>query len=148
MAKPVSVFSAARRIGETSGWTLTNLQMQKICYMTHMYYLGQKEEPLIHCRFEAWDFGPVCPDLYHRLKEYGSDPIPLNPLSFALPVADDHPGVEYLDAGVTQLPRTRLVAITHWEKGAWHEKYIPGVQGIHISDSDILNEYRKRMEGK
>ncbi|MCY4150818.1 MAG: DUF4065 domain-containing protein [Aestuariivita sp.] len=146
MANPVSVFSAARRLGGRSGWTLTHLQMQKLLYMSHMYYLGENNEPLVNGRFEAWDYGPVCPDLYHHLKIYGSDRVPQAALSFAPSVSDDHPGAVYLDAAVEDLPRHRLVAMTHWSHGAWSKKYKSGVMGVLLSSDDIMEEYKKRME--
>lgn len=145
MAEPVSVFTAAKRLGDHSGWTLTHLQMQKLLYMSHMYYMGKNNEPLVDARFEAWDYGPVCPDLYHRLKIYGSDRVPQEALSFASPIPDDHPGAIYLDAAVEDLPRHRLVAMTHWTHGAWSKKYKSGVMGVLLSSRDIMEEYQRRM---
>ena len=145
MAKPISIFSAAKRLGEKSEWNLTHLQMQKMCYMAHMFYMGARAEQLIDSHFEAWDFGPVCPNLYHRLKVHGADCVPPDALAFARPVPDDHPGAEYLDAAVDQLPRNRLVAITHWENGAWLKNFEPYSRGIKIPNEDILAEYNLRQ---
>ena len=145
MSEPISIFCAAKRLGERSGWTLPHLQMQKMLYMSHMYYMGETNEPLVTEYFEAWHYGPVCPDLYHLLKIHGADHVPQETLSFAPSVPGDHPGIEYLDAAVEELPRRKLVAITHWSRGAWAKRYKSGVLGIRLSNEDIMEEYTTRM---
>ena len=144
MSEPISVFSAARRLGEHSGWDLTNLHMQKLLYLAHMYYLGANKEPLVDGDFEAWDYGPVQPKLYHYLKRYGADIIPSAALSFAIPV-ENKTACVYLDAVVDQLPRSRLMAITHWEEGAWAKNYERGSMGILLTNTAIAEEYENRM---
>ncbi|RWO77206.1 type II toxin-antitoxin system antitoxin SocA domain-containing protein [Mesorhizobium sp.] len=62
------VLSAAKHLAKQSGWSLSNLELQKILYLAHMFYLGRTGEPLVSGHFEAWDYGPVHPDLYHRVK--------------------------------------------------------------------------------
>ena len=39
----MSILSVAKRLGERSGWTLTNLQMQKMSYIAHNVLLGRDE---------------------------------------------------------------------------------------------------------
>src|SRR5690606_7691743 len=70
----ISVFSAARYLCEKSGWTLSNLQLQKLVYLAHMVHLGSvdREKGLIRERFEAWDYGPVSPALYSEARAFGS----------------------------------------------------------------------------
>ncbi len=144
----VSIFTIAKRLCEKSGWTLSNLELQKMAYITHMFYMGQHEqhEPLSGGAFQAWNYGPVDPDLYHLIKRFGFDPIPEGYFDFAADISDAHPGTRYLDDAVENLPRHRLVAITHWEHGAWRKNYIPNVRGIQIPNADILEEYKKRQK--
>ena len=143
MSKLVSVFSAARRLGEQSGWTLTHYHMQKYLYLAHMFYLGRTGEPLVDGSFEAWEFGPVHPELHHLLKWYGAESIRPEALAFAQPV-ENEAGCVYLDAVVKQVPKDNLLAITHWEEGAWAKKYQPGAEGMLLSDASIMDEYRNR----
>lgn len=143
----MSILSAAKRLGERSGWTLTNLQMQKMSYIAHMFYLGETDgEPLVDGTFQAWDYGPVHPVLYHIAKRYGADPVQPEAFTSVEAVPDAHPGARLLDQTVDQLPRNKLVAITHWKEGAWASNYDPSFRNALIPNDDILAEYNLRME--
>ena len=144
----VSIFTIAKRLCEQSDWTLSNLELQKMAYICHMFYMGdhEKQEPLSGGIFQAWDYGPVDPDLYHLLKKFGPDPVTPESLEFPADIPESHPGTKYLDEAVEFLPRNRLVAITHWEHGAWRKNYIPRVRGRQIPNKDILEEFQKRKE--
>ena len=141
----ISALVAGRRMGLRSDWTLTNLAMQKLLYIAHMLYMGEREGlPLVLGHFEAWEFGPVHPELYHVVKRFGAAPITRIP-GCKEDVTDIGAG-SHLDAVVDRLSDSspRLVAITHWEKGAWQRFYVPGARGIIIPNSAILQEYRDR----
>ena len=142
----VNVLSAAKRLGERSDWTLGNLQMQKMVYIAHMFFMGDTGPPLVAGTFQAWDYGPVHPKLYHTLKQFGADPVEPHGLMLVDAVPDSHPGARYLDSAVDQLPIRRLVAITHWKHGAWAKNYVPYERSSRISNEDILDEYRLRKE--
>ncbi len=115
----VSIFTIAKRLCEQSDWKLSNLELQKIAYICHMFYMGEheKHEPLSGGIFQAWDYGPVDPDMYHLLKAFGSGHVQPESLEFPADIPKSHPGTKYLDEAVEFLPRNRLVAITHWERG-------------------------------
>lgn len=141
----VSVFAAAKRLGEQSDWSLSNLEMQKLLYLAHMFHLGKYGTPLILGYFEAWDYGPVQPDLYHRAKIYGSSPV--ENIFHSASEVPNGTEAELIDEAVKHLSHNRpgrLVAITHWDKGAWAKHYVPGARGVVIPDEDILEEYRER----
>ena len=141
----IDALAAGKRLGEHSNWKLSNLAMQKLLYIAHMYHLGLYDEPLVFGAFEAWDYGPVHPSLYHEVKMFGAAPVH--------DVFDSVPGVEegtesqLLDAAGDQLSKStaRLVAITHWKKGAWALYYRPGIKGISIPNEAIIEEYLLRV---
>ena len=54
---------------------ITPMQLIKLVYIAHGWYLALKDKPLIEDNVEAWQFGPVIPELYHEFKYYGSEPI-------------------------------------------------------------------------
>ena len=141
----VPVLSAAKRLCEKSDWTLTNLHVQKLLYIAHMFYMGQNEgEPLVTGHFEAWAFGPVHPKVYHAAKVCGSDPVEPYVFQSDESLEDGSMRVKYLDEAVEKLPLNQLVTITHWKKGAWRKNYRSYMRNIIIPNLDILEEYRER----
>ena len=142
----ISILEAAKHLGKQAGWSLSNLKMQKILYIAHMYHLGNYDSPLVQGFFEAWDYGPVHPDLYHRAKVFGADPVGNIFHSFK-DLEDEGTEKRLLDAAAKQLSvisSAQLIATTHREGGAWAKHYVPGVRGIEIPNEDILKEYRER----
>ncbi len=54
---------------------LTNMKVNKLLYFAQGHYLGKYGKPLFQDTFEAWEHGPVIPDVYAKYKEYGDEPI-------------------------------------------------------------------------
>lgn len=141
----IDLYSAVKFICMESGWTASNLKVQKILYMSHMVFMGRTEQRLVDTFFEAWDYGPVEPNLYHRVKAFGSKPIPdifgnvPAPSGSELDVLAE--ACNYL---LGKMPG-ELVSITHYERGAWAKSYIPNMIGVKIPDKDILSEYKERF---
>ena len=48
---------------------ITNLKMQKLLYYAQAHYLANTNEPLFQNAIEAWDKGPVVPDIYYKYSE-------------------------------------------------------------------------------
>jgi len=79
------------RVSEVSGFILqlgktndnegpdliTNLKMQKLVYYCQGFHLALYGKPLFPETIEAWEYGPVCPDLYQKLKLHKSEPLPV-----------------------------------------------------------------------
>ena len=140
----ISANKAVRRLCELNDWTLTNLEANKLLYFAQMIALGERGEPLVAGNFEAWDFGPVLPSVYHDAKLFGNRPI--KPFMFRGHGEID--GWEDVFERVMEefggLTSGRLVAESHWRKGAWAKHYRPGARDIQIPNDDIAAEYRQR----
>ena len=54
---------------------ITNLKLQKILYFAQAYYLAKVGKPLFSNKIEAWEYGPVIPEIYQKFKKHGSDSI-------------------------------------------------------------------------
>ncbi|MCW3104971.1 MAG: phage-associated protein [Bacteroidetes bacterium] len=54
---------------------VTQMKLQKLVYFAHGIHLAQYNSPLINEKFQAWEYGPVVPEIYASYKIYGSDPI-------------------------------------------------------------------------
>lgn len=55
----VSSIDASKTLCELSGWQTSNLRLQKLLYIAHMYYMRGGKGDLVRENFEAWKFGPV-----------------------------------------------------------------------------------------
>jgi uncharacterized phage-associated protein len=143
----ISTFQAAKTICNLSNWTISNLPLQKLLYLAHMYHLGEYNEPLITGQFEAWDLGPVEPSLYHKIKAYGNQPIVD---IFYCAILDNNSNefksLETVYKQFKDSPPGKLVSITHDDNGAWALNYKPNIHGLIISNEDILNEYKYRTK--
>ena len=143
----ISSLQAGRTLCELSGWTVSNLRLQKILYLAHMIHLGKTDGvPLVSDHFEAWMYGPVAPNLYRRVKVYGREAV--GDVFWEKSVQEGRPEFETLRETMTatrNLSGAQLISLTHWEHGAWHKAYQGGKRGIVIENDLILEEYRARQ---
>ncbi|MCH9845266.1 MAG: DUF4065 domain-containing protein [Alphaproteobacteria bacterium] len=133
----------AKTLSELVDWNITNLQLQKILYITHMFYIGRELGPkLIREEFEAWDYGPVIPVVYRELKSFGSSNI-LNIFTTNRLKEDeiDYTFLREITNDLKEYTGGELVSITHHPEGAWHKCYKENVKGIVIPTEEIKNEY-------
>ncbi len=139
----ITALQAARRICELSNWNITNLKLQKMLYLIHMFYLGKRGNPLIEEEFEAWDYGPVVPILYHRVKTFSDRPIQN---VFNIEIDNNLPEIIFLNDEYKELNAKSpwdLVLMTHLKNGAW-EKHYKNKEFENrniISNKSILDEY-------
>ena len=54
---------------------ITNLKLQKVLYFAQAYYLSKIGKPLFSDNIEAWEYGPVIPEVYRKYKSHASNPI-------------------------------------------------------------------------
>lgn len=140
--------SVAKYICEKSGWSVSNLELQKLMYLAQMIHMGRYDGKLLFDgSFQAWDYGPVEPDLYHRVKSFGSSSVKdvfYNAKGFQ---EDDYRRKVMDDVCERFLKFSAgdLVEITHSDIGAWAEHYVPGLRNVRIPDQDIKTEYDRRQ---
>lgn len=124
---------------------VTNLSLNKLLYIAHMMYLGNCNEPLTTREFEAWDYGPVEPDLYHKLKAYGSKSVPdIFPYESFSPDENEYEVIADVANTLGKVRSGVLVSLTHWEHGAWSRVYQQGIRGIQIPNEYVLEEFNLR----
>jgi uncharacterized phage-associated protein len=144
----VTVSTAADYLSKLSGRRLTNLELQKILYMADMNLVGQRNVRLVDEDFEAWDYGPVLPSLYHRCKAFGSKPVP-GIFWDAEKIVDSSIEEKMLKLAWEKLRDStpgQLVDTTHSEKGAWVRRYRAGARNVKITTRDMIEEYGRRAE--
>jgi uncharacterized phage-associated protein len=141
----ISAMAAAKRLCAVSGWSLSNLKMQKLLYLAHMVHLGRTGLPLINGHFEAWEYGPVEPDVYRRARVFGRDPVGnIFHLVGDIPAGTEAVAIDDVHSAYGHAQPGQLVAMTHQNGGAWARYYRQGERGIRIPDEAILQEFRVR----
>lgn len=67
----VTIGNVIIRYGMQEGRRLTNVELQKLLYMTQLIHVGLTGNPLFLNKMEAWDSGPTIPDAYAAYREFG-----------------------------------------------------------------------------
>lgn len=146
----LTVADAILKIAKANGKSLTPMQLVKLTYIAHGWSLGLRNKDLFQNRIEAWQYGPVIPDLYHATKSYGRKPIPLDL------VDDADSGVSEEDIAFLKdvfnkyghLDGIQLSYLTHQSGTPWDRVYMPGIYGIEIPDSLIQLHYRGLLDAR
>jgi len=125
--------------GEVEG--VTNLKLQKILYFIEAYSLSVNGKSLFSDSIEAWEYGPVIPNVYHQFKSQGSSPI----IDKNVTVKMDKKTADLI-SGVwetfNKYSASRLVDITH-RHDPWKKTYEKNKKmGLKSSISrDLMKEY-------
>lgn len=118
------------------GKTISNLKLQKILYFVQAEFLVSKGEPCFREPIEAWDFGPVVPEVYHRYKVYGSASIPCIERQLYYPFSEnDRVMIDGIVDECAKYSASMLVEMTH-RQAPWKNAYRP-YASTEISNASI-----------
>ena len=154
----ISCLQGAKTLVQISEEKLTHIQIQKILYLAQMLFIGENgfKSSLIRNKFLAWKYGPVAREVYDHLNgRYGKNPVPREAF-------DDIVGIMNEETKEAEKPEYEthvkclkkaydtwgniepfdLVAITHWQKGAWRNTV--RVKKIEIDNELIKEEFDAR----
>jgi uncharacterized phage-associated protein len=138
------------------GRALTPMQLLKLVYIAHGWFLGYFKKPLICERVQAWRYGPVIKSLYDGLKHYGSGavraPLPISSLPWQKENALDIETQGLLDSvwnSYSRFSGVQLSTMTHqqgtpWYQ-AWHEQGGHSQYFAPIDDSLIRRHYEQKI---
>ncbi|MAS45433.1 MAG: hypothetical protein CML46_19355 [Rhodobacteraceae bacterium] len=87
---PRSVANKILDIADKSGKQLTIMQLLKLVYLANGWWLSFKNEPFTKTEAQAWQYGPVHPEVYNAFKGSGNSVIRTRATSKAT-------GLEYRD---------------------------------------------------
>lgn len=138
-----NVFAIAKKLCQARDWKVSNLELQKMLYISQVLHLGIYGHHLFRGNFQAWDYGPVEPDIYHRFKIFGNKPIQ----AWAFPVieedcsTEDSEFIDEIARLLSELKPFQLVNLTHRKGTAWENIYIPGAHNVDISEDAMKKEY-------
>lgn len=140
---------------------LTQMHLQKLVYIAHGWKLALVGEPLADDVIEAWDYGPVFPDLYEHTKYNGKIPFSRliartdgNPFAF---FDKDHVNTPYsADLSNTdreilsrvwkkygRLSAFKLSDLTHKPNTPWFKAFHNHGKRSKIDDSEIQIHYSR-----
>ncbi|MDA0239693.1 MAG: DUF4065 domain-containing protein [Proteobacteria bacterium] len=125
-------------IADNAGELLTNLKLQKLLYYAQGCYLAIYGEPLFDESLEAWDLGPVVPNIYHAFKVCGRQPIEDisgDEIDIAVDVADF---LNVIFEKFGQYSAGRLIDMTHKE-APWIDHYVSNMS-VEI-DKKTMKEF-------
>nr|DAV86913.1 MAG TPA: hypothetical protein [Caudoviricetes sp.] len=109
------------------GYSISNLKLQKILYFVQASFLVNQGKPCFYEAIEAWDFGPVVPEVYHEFKIFGGGNIS------GFGCEDAEKAITYLDRQLINdmvdecaaYSASSLVEITH-NQDPWKNTYQRG----------------------
>lgn len=140
----LTVADAILKIAKAEGVSLTPMQLVKLTYIAHGWSLGLRNKDLFRNRIEAWQYGPVIPDLYHATKSYGRNPIPLDAIGEPNDIKvlpDDEKFIKQVFKKYGHLDGMSLSYITHKAGTPWTQVYSPDKRNIEIPDELIAKHY-------
>lgn len=108
--------------GVENGKPLTPLQIIKLTYLCQAWMLAMYGRPMFRQKVQAWQYGPVIPQVYHSVKHHGRDPVhtPLN----AKPAIFSRNERHILDEVYRvygDLSGVELSSLTHADGSPWHQ---------------------------
>lgn len=138
------------RLANEHGRPLTPMAIMKLVYIAHGWSLALRQRALIGDEVEAWQYGPVVPDLYQAMKRYGSGAVtqPLHSSIFFgspdYPAQDDLPLIAKIYELYGALNGVQLSALTHQPNTPWSMTYDHHSRGNVISE-DLITEHYQRL---
>ncbi|MEO0551485.1 MAG: type II toxin-antitoxin system antitoxin SocA domain-containing protein [Pseudomonadota bacterium] len=156
---PRSIANAILDLGDKHQIEITNLALNKILFFIHSDSMLERGNRLSRLTFEAWQYGPVLPLIYHQFKRFGRNPVTerakrLDKSTGNLIIAnyddllDSLPFIEQKFLQYARLPASALVALSHEPGGAWDKVWSGDVDkvGMKITDDLILGYSRKTIQ--
>lgn len=145
---PVQVAWKIYDIARRHGFQLTHMQLQKLVYIAHGYYLAAFNRPLISEPITAWKYGPVIPAIYQNFKCYGGETISpeTSHPSLLLPINEE----QLLDTVVQaygSFTGIQLSELTHRPNSPWSKVWHCGgsQQGNTIIPNSLIKDQYERI---
>ena len=125
--------------------SMSPMKLQKLLYMLYACFIAKTKESLFSDRFEAWQYGPVLPNVYFEFKRFGSGNI------IDLYTSGDGRAYYIPESGIfgecfskvwgkfKDYTGMQLSKITHEDEGAWRKKAL----GEYLDDEDIMNDGKR-----
>ena len=147
-----SVANELIRRAHDAGRAVTPLQVHKLAYYCHAWMLGLYHRPLLDQPIEAWEYGPVMPELYRSLRRYGGEPV-RRPIDLESAGVTERPYdpyeanlIDQVMAEYGHVSGRELSAMTHAIGTPWHQVWSKRKQEAVIPDPIIEDYYAQQSE--
>jgi len=142
------ILQLGKAVDDEGGYDLiTNLKLQKLVYYCQGFALALRDAPLFSDPIEAWEHGPVCPNLYHAFKKYQAGPIPINGDSYTDKLSgEDQRLIADVYGVYGQFSAWRLREMTHQEP-PWRDTPLRRVISHEKMRDYFLTQIEERDEG-
>ena len=104
------------------GYFITNLKLQKILYFIQAEFLVSKNACWFHEEIEAWDFGPVVPEVYREYKSFGNSNLFLDDEDLPYISSEDKELINGMIDICSKYSASELVSLTH-NQAPWKKAY-------------------------
>jgi len=130
-----NVFNIAKYIYD-KGYATDNIKLNKLMYISFGFYGATNKEYLFEEVIEAWEYGPVIPDVYYAYKNNEIHMRPLVAIPEKMRIIID----QVLSVYGNKAPFL-LVELTLQENTPWSNVFEKGKKHIEIPKIDIIDYY-------
>jgi uncharacterized phage-associated protein len=134
--------------------SLTIMQLIKLVYISHGWSLALLNRPLVSDRVEAWQHGPVYPEIYNEFRGSGWQPIMRTAKDALSGVAadsdfddDDHSIMEKVVESYGNFHAFELSARTHQPGTPWFDTYDGGEGKFAVIRNDLIKTHFDELKG-
>ena len=139
----------------------TQMQLHKLIYYGHGWYLGHVGEPLLDEAVQAWQYGPVLPSIYDEFRMFGANPITrlarqynaiTGTLTFVPPVNESdgfaYDLLERVWEVYGKFTAARLIELTHAADSPWTKARKRNPEGVRvvIRNDWIRSHFKSRLD--
>lgn len=117
---------------------ITNLQLQRILYFVQKDFL-ERDSRAFSDDMEAWDFGPVVPNVYFHFCGFGAMSISIS-RGAAPNLTSDKNIIDSIVETKRSLTPWEATKETHKTTGAWSKVYDNGKGSQHIIPVDLIKK--------
>ncbi len=119
---------------------ITNMKLQKLLYFAQGLSFAIFGKAMFKDAIQAWDHGPVVPDIFHKYKVCGAGSIEdVNPVKID---AETAALLEFVYKKYGIYSASQLRNLSH-EQSPYKDNYVPDKKNIVIPNADIKQEFSK-----
>lgn len=127
--------------GILNRYPLTHIEVQKLVYFAHGWMLAIHHRPLHQGTWEAWQYGPVLPEIYYNLRDYRGRPITVPIQARPELFADEEGAIIDVVYGYRSLGPFQLVGITHSPGGPWDRVWNAKGGSSGLISNEMIHDY-------